>query len=71
MTPGRFQIADGGTIFLDEIGDLSLDLQPKLLRVQEGRRGLGCFHDAPEFRAMVALEPAWSAASRTAAPRPG
>ena len=32
---GLFELADGGTIFLDEIGDLAPELQPKLLRVLE------------------------------------
>ncbi|MDX2034530.1 MAG: sigma-54 dependent transcriptional regulator [Blastocatellia bacterium] len=34
---GKFELADGGTIFLDEIGDMSLGTQAKLLRVLEER----------------------------------
>jgi len=35
--PGKFELAHRGTVFLDEIGDLSLSLQAKILRAVEGR----------------------------------
>jgi two-component system nitrogen regulation response regulator NtrX len=37
MKRGKFELADGGTIFLDEIGDMSLATQAKVLRVLEGQ----------------------------------
>ena len=45
--PGRFEMADGGTIFLDEIGEMELNLQVKILRVLQEKEiervgGSGC-----------------------------
>jgi two-component system response regulator HydG len=37
MKRGLLEVADGGTVFLDEIGDLDLSLQPKLLKVLESK----------------------------------
>ncbi len=54
---GKFELADGGTIFLDEIGDMSPDLQVKLLRVLEERefeRVGGCKMVKIDLRVLAA-----------------
>ena len=53
---GVFEAAAGGTVFLDEIGELSIDLQPKLLRVLERRevRRIGTNQHVPVNVRMVA-----------------
>jgi len=55
--PGKFELADGGTIFLDEVGDLPLALQVKLLRViqeQEVERLGGTRTLQLDFRVIAA-----------------
>ncbi len=54
--PGKFQQAHGGTIFLDEIGDLSLEMQPKLLRVLDYKeiQGVGVKVQQVDVRIIAA-----------------
>jgi len=54
---GLFEVADGGTVFLDEIGDMTTGLQTKLLRVLEDKRFKrvgGTVDVAPDVRVIAA-----------------
>ncbi len=54
--PGLFEVADGGTVLLDEIGEMPLPVQPKLLRVLETRtfRRVGGTRDIPVNIRLIA-----------------
>ena len=65
---GRFELADGGTIFLDEIGKLPLDIQVKLLRVFQTKkfeRIGGSETISSDFRLVVATNRDLELAVRT------
>ena len=47
--PGYFEMADNGTLLLDEVADLSLDIQAKLLRVVDTRRLMTAWRDSGDL----------------------
>lgn len=55
--PGKIELADGGIFFLDEVGDMPLELQPVLLRVLENKKVTrigGCTAKKVDFRLIAA-----------------
>ena len=56
---GRFEQADGGTLFIDEIGDATLDIQEKLLRAIENGEIAGCGLDVFETEPLPEDHKLW------------
>lgn len=56
---GVFEAANGGTVFLDEVGDLPLDLQPKLLRLLESRQVTRLGENKPRPVSVRLLSATW------------
>lgn len=56
---GVFEAANGGTVFLDEVGDLPLDLQPKLLRVLEQRQVVRLGENRPRPVSVRVVSATW------------
>ena len=56
---GVFEAANGGTVFIDEVGDLPLDLQPKLLRLLEQRQVTRLGENKPRPISVRLLSATW------------
>jgi DNA-binding NtrC family response regulator len=56
---GAFEAADGGTVFIDEVGELPIDLQPKLLRVLERREVVRVGENKPRPAKVRVLAATW------------